>query len=269
MYYDKLDNIDTYKEKIKDFAQVKVEKTKYSIRFQFPKSSIMLNEKGEQDFRHFKLMNKCKNDAERYLKGENNPFKAPIDEILWYATNEYEELPRGVYEPILKIDLNQAYWQKAIQLGIVSKETNQAFLDANFKDLKTAKEVKAARKMLRLRALGSLATLKTIQLYESGKLVDEYPECNIGTRNLYLSICEQVANDIQEVVGTVGGMYYYWDCIFVKVADNKEKKIVQKILEQGYKCTVDHDLGTVKETATGTFFHCKGTDISYPMEIDN
>lgn len=265
MEYDLLKYKGEYKTKLSKYPLIKEVSTNYSVRFEIGRRKIMLNETGERNEDIFTLMNECKNDARKYLKSDSPKIVKPSEEILWCAVNEYEDLPKGVYEPILKIDLSEAYWRKGVLEGIISKKTEKAFKSLNYSHLKPEEERKQ-KKLTRLKAFGSLATIKTVKIYKYGKLIDEWIECEKPLRSLYMAICELVANDMQEIITEVGGLYYYWDCLFVRVKDNKENKIVKKIQELGYKCTVEKDNATVIDTGDGLALHCEKSDVEYPLE---
>lgn len=259
MIYDTLHNKKEYDSLISSYPVVKVTSTNYSVRYEIGNKRIMLNETGERPASTFSLMNDCKNDARRYLKQDLPPVVAPQEEILWYCANSYEDMPQGISEPILKIDLSEAYWRKACQMGIISKKTQKAFKSLLFASYKE-------EKLCRLKALGSLATIRTIKIYKKGKLVDEYIECEKPLRNLYLAICELVSQDMQKIITEVGGLYYYWDCVFVRVADNKEQKIVSKIEKLGYKCRVEKDNAVVINNGQCDMLYCEKSEIGYPLE---
>lgn len=261
MIYDKLSNKHEYDMFIKKFPLVKTESTNYSVRYIFPKKQILLNEEGRQSGASFNLSNLCKNDAERYLKNPEGRKVKNDRSILWYSTNVAEELPEGVEEPIYKIDLSQAYWQKGVQMGVISEKTNKAFKSLNFKSYKE-------EKMARLRAFGSLATIKTVKKFKYGKLVDEFIKTNAPLRGLYMAICEEVANDMHLIMENTRGLYYYWDCVFVKRNDLVKNEVINEIEKLGYKCTVEDSNATVVNYGCKKMLHCDNGSkiIEYPYE---
>ena len=130
----------------------------------------------------------------------------------WSYLDTSEDLPTDISVPILKVDLNEAYWRKAIQLGIISQETEQAFLDHKF-------ETKKDRKYCRLKALGALATIKRVKAYKyglpdliyvdkNGIKTNEKLKVNMPLRELYMAICEQVSNDMKHLMVNIEGCMY-------------------------------------------------------------
>ncbi len=269
--YDKFDNEDRYKRILQNKENAVVEHTNYSTLYKFGKKRFILNEKGEQDVFAFHLLNKTRNDAVRYLKQENPPLKERKTDIVWSYLDTEQDLPHEVSVPILKVDLNEAYWRKAIQLGIVSQETEQAFLDHKF-------ETKKDRKYCRLKALGALATIKRVKAYKFGEpdliYTDKYGrktnetlKVNAPLRELYLAVCESVSDDMQNLMMNIEGcMYYYWDCLFIKESDNKQDKMVRQMVQElGYNCTVEKDEAEVLDYGDRQVFICLKTGIEYPV----
>jgi len=176
--------------------------------------------------------------------------KAPqIDFYHYYDTRPHESI-KGI-----KIDLNQAYWQQAINIGLVTPEIQYYFVEHS-DELGDEKTVKMAR----LRSLGALATKKTIQVFQDGEIVKESLEVNEPHRQLYLYLCEKVA----EVMHTISCefiehvIYYYWDCIFLD--DRVSLDAVNKrIQELGFDSKVE---------GQGEYRVVKGETVSYLHDID-
>jgi len=255
--YDDIENFNSYKRLFDNFKEVKVSKTKYSIKIDYGKRKVFLNKGGESGNNSvLQLISKVKKDTENYIKG-NKIETVNSSEIFWYYYNELTDRNGKQFE-VAKIDLNSAYWTKAINLGIISKDTIEYFENIKFDSIK---EKKGAR----LKALGSLATVKSIDYYNFGKKNQEFSDLifNEKYRNLYMYICNSVAEDMQTVLGLVNGVYYYWDCIFV---DLDSIQNVSDIFESlGYNFTIEKDTAEVFLSQNISYFYCEKTGVKYPI----
>ena len=161
--YDDLENFSNYKRVFERYKNVKVSKTKYSIKIDYGKKKVFLraDNGNDTDVNILQLISKVKNDTKKYLDGvEMTTIKN--NEIFWYYYNELADKDGQRFE-VAKIDLNSAYWTKAINCGIISKETIDYFEGLGWS---STKEKKAGR----LKALGSLATVKNVTEYSYGKV---------------------------------------------------------------------------------------------------
>jgi len=180
-----------------------LEKTSYTKVIKIRNRRIIFNENGESDIRLLSLINKTRQDAKKYMEGKT------INDINTKDISFYTLYDNPSDKLITKVDIKSAYWMLALKKGIVSEKTNKSFIEMY--EGFDVKIMKAAR----LKALGSLATRKQIIQYNNGSIYDEYMT-EQPTRNLYLSICQDLdnimikcRNECPEIV------YYYWDCIFV------------------------------------------------------
>lgn len=256
--YDFLSNYDRYKNTFKNFKNVTVSKTKYSTKIDFGKRKVILTDTNKQENNNevLKLINLTRKDANNYLVG-NEFEKTQSRDIYWYHYNEMLEVDNKTIE-VAKIDLNSAYWTKAINEGVIGKETVDFFESIKFENLKNKKKA-------RLKALGSLATVKSIINYEYGKIKNEtqrlYYDDNL--RDLYLWICNEVSKDMQTLMQLCGGIYYYWDCIFVEL--DKIEAVKRNIEILGYKFTIENDIAEVFVGKEISYFYCQKTGIKYPL----
>lgn len=181
-----------------------VHSTTYSKRINYEGARIVFNDDGKSDMGQLKLISKVRSDAANFLKRGDNLRSTYIHFFDLFERPKTDEV-------IHKVDIKSAYWTYALKRGILSPETNRYFLD-KFRYL-SYKEGKQKR----LRALGSLATTKTILKYTNGVPDwDGIERKTSETKDLYMEICRGVDDLMRECVKNVEGcIYYYWDCIFV------------------------------------------------------
>ncbi len=256
--YDNLENFSNYKRVFDRYKNVKVSKTKYSIKIDYGKKKVLLNANNGNDtnVNLLQLISKVKNDTKKYLEGVDMK-TVKNNDIFWYYYNELADKDGQRFE-VAKIDLNSAYWTKAINCGIISKETVDYFEGLEWESVKE-------KKSGRLKALGSLATVKNVTEYEYGKVLpDSYDLIfNENFRNIYMWICNEVAKDMQTILGMVNGVYYYWDCVFVDLeAIDKVKEIITSI---GYNFTIEKDIAEVFIGQNISYFYCEKTGVKYPI----
>ena len=188
--YDSLENFTSYKRDFKRFKEVKVLKTKYSIKIDYGKKKVFLNKDGDNTQTNvLGLINRVKRDAENYIN-EVPIKKMSSNEIYWSYYNANPELENKSFK-VAKIDLTAAYWTKAINIGLISSDTLNYFNNIEFNDAKDKKQG-------RLKALGSLATVKSVEIYEYGKRQTEFNDLimNENFCSLYMGICNEVAEDM-------------------------------------------------------------------------
>lgn len=240
-------------------ANFKVTETSYTKRIKKGKSLIMFSDNPMNPV-ELKLINKIRSSADTFEQAEMDEAPPPIEFYKFYDTKNEKQ-----FEGI-KIDLSQAYWQAAINLGLVTPEI-QAYFLANQSKLGDKKAVKMAR----LRALGALATKKVIREYKDGVLMDESLKVNEAHRQLYLYICEQVADVMQnlaiEFIENV--IYYYWDCIFL---DDKVDldQVMKRVDQLGYDCHIEGK-GRYSINKQGAFYylHDHESDVKYPIKKEH
>lgn len=256
LVYDDIENYKTWKKQFKRFKKVTVLKTKYSIKIIFGKKKIYLS-KGDMGVTNILgLINKVKNDVTKYISSTDIE-KTVGSDIFWYYYNENNTDREEKFE-VAKIDLTSAYWTKAINSGVISKETQEYFDSLDFSDVKE-------KKSARLKAFGSLATVKSTEIYEYGKRSKEFipPIMNENFRSVYMGICKEVSEDMQTVLGKVNGVYYYWDMIFVDIESIEE---VGKLFSaMGYNFTIEKDFAEVVESKYISYLYCYKTGVKYPL----
>lgn len=138
-------------------------------------------------------------------------------------------LPRELN--IYCIDIRSAYFNSAVNLGLLTKEYVEEFNDQFYSYVNWESLYKPAR----LVVLGSLATKRRIRDYKKGKCVNDtgYEPYDIKSRNVYVEVCRGVDNlmlQLNEIPGTVG---YYWDCVFT-ISEESAKEVEKEIIRRGF-----------------------------------
>lgn len=219
-------------------------RTSYTKKLRTKSSNIIFNPYGSGDDRILSLINKVRNNSKQYLL---NLYEIPKDKIYFL---DIFDIPKED-EIIMKVDLTSAYWKQALMDEIISQDTNNYF-NETFSD-KTGKELKS----IRLKALGSLATRKEIELFEKGESthweIKEQP-----TKHLYMDICRKIDKVMrgcrQEVDGCI---FYYWDCMFVRKKHAKE--VVEYFMNKQFEC---------KSEETKLSYDTIGTKGYFTSEVD-
>ena len=241
----------------KDFT---TSSTRYSKTVQLDKTKVLFNASGNKEIAILKLINMVRSDAKKYI--EKSVIKDyNSKDIDWYYYNDfYGNLkPKG---SLLKIDLTSAYWVHALNIGLISDKTQSYFLKmkGNKKELKG----------YRLKALGSLATVKKVVEYKNGKQSEDREDVNREFKNVYLSICDYVANTLKEVT-VLYGIYSYWDCIFVQKDDNVEYKLARIedfFKAKGFDFTVEEDEYEITRSKHAPFLKTSSVQF-YPIKKDD
>lgn len=234
-----------------------VNETKYTRVIKLNKKRIIFNLTGKAEKESLRLLNKVKTDAGKFLDGVKlSPIKS--NRIKWYYYNDLKGIERPHGE-CLKLDLNSAYWTTAQKMEIVAPETLD-YYDGIIKD----KDDKV-KKHLRLKALGSLATIKKIFEYKNGELIKQDIIVNEQLRNLYLHICNHVSVLMNDMLINNNLVYYYWDCIFID--NNKALKSVKEYLrDNGYNFHFDTDVYQIFKGAYLSYLETQLKGIRYPID---
>lgn len=237
-------------------ATFSVIETSYTKRIKKGKNTIIFADSPINPI-ELKLMNLIRSSADTFevpTMEENAP------QIAFYKFFDYHEQKKfnGV-----KIDLNEAYWQTAINIGLVTPEIQFYFVD-NKDRLGNDKAVKMAR----LRSLGALATKRTIKYVEDGILMDETLEVNEPHRQLYLYICEQVAEVMHDLACEFMDkvIYYYWDCIFLDASVDVDE-VNKRIVDMGYRAKLEGqgEYEVIKGNHI-SYLHDLSKDVKYPIK---
>lgn len=202
-----------------------VRSTSYTQTIKLPNYDIVFNEKGKFDVRSLKLINKVRRDGKTWCERGGTTRSGYID--------FFKMLRIPIQDKVIhKIDIQAAYWTHARQIDLISKETNQYYLDL-FEGV-PAKEAKMAR----LKALGSLATKKYSINYIDG--VPDYKNESVKvqpTKSVYMEVCRSIDETMKECAYNIDQCYYYYhDCMFV--GEDFSDEVVQYFKDKDYNVTI-------------------------------
>jgi len=148
-----------------------------------------------------------------------------------------------VFEDVVCIDINSAYWNCAFNLGIIDEET-----------FHKGQEVS---KMCRLTSLGSLAKKKDRYSYDGETFKKEGTDHSYETENLWFAICYTVGEMMIDLSKKLGSDFItYWvDGIYF--LNNPESiKIVKETFKNcGYGCKME-DVSKIEFFENEFKIHC-------------
>ena len=226
----KQNKVSTVEQLIKEKQSFEVHDTSFTRIIKTTTTRIIMNEDGTPDFESLKLINKVRSDA-------INTTVTRVKPINWYYYNDYNGNGKMNGE-VIKLDLNEAYWAAAQKMEIISEHTHNDFLAMS------SGYTKKRKKMLRLRALGALATRKKITTYIDGLKVDSEIVINKQSLQAYKAICGEVDDVLKTALVQFNSLYYYWDCLFIN--DKKTLgDVKQFIADKGYNFTLNRDIYTI------------------------
>jgi len=135
------------------------------------------------------------------------------------------QVPRGkVFNNVCEVDIDQAYWETAYQLGIISDSIYVKGSKGNIS------------KKARLTALGSLAKKAYQYKFEGDKLVETITDSEPLLENLWFTICKRVSDVMHKVIESLGKEFiFYWvDGIYFKNSPELVSKTMHIFMENGY-----------------------------------
>lgn len=173
-----------------------------------------------------------------------------VDEIPTRFINFFKvnKIKPVKYKTVYNVDINSAYPTALKNLGMISPELFD--------------KLSKIDKMERLKAIGMLATNKTIFVFKEGKQVDVYKKKNELMRNCWLALCQYTGEAIERCrINTDSFLFYWFDGIYF--TDKKEAEKIINILKEfkfESKLEVLKDF-TVKEKNDNLFItYGKGKD---------
>lgn len=129
------------------------------------------------------------------------------------------------FKNVCEVDIDQAYWETAFQLGIVPEKLYAKGCKGNIS------------KKCRLTALGSLARKKYKYTYKGDKLIDQVVDREPLLENLWFTICKRVSDVMHEVINTLDKDFiFYWvDGIYMNHTPENVAKTMNIFIERGYQ----------------------------------
>jgi len=131
------------------------------------------------------------------------------------------DLKNQTLTDIVEIDIDQAYWDTALQLGVLNEKLYAMGLSEEIS------------KRARLVALGSLAKKVYHYRFQGRQMISSDIERSEETENIWFTICKRVSDVMLEIAQAVGDDYiFFWvDGIYIK---NNPESIAktQQIIEK-------------------------------------
>lgn len=206
----------------KDFTLVT---TGYTTEIHFKDQKFVFSN-SLPDWKVFDCYNRIKKDVEQ---SQIHIDTIPKIDISYYKINSFLKKPCAeLPDHLVCLDLNSAYLSVLLNYGIISKDTFMY--------------VQKSGKLARLKSVGMLATLKTIETYKEGKLSGK-PESKFDPhkRNIFFLACHEVGKLMEEIATMYKDeFFFYWtDGIYFdgNANLNRAKHIIQS---KGFQCKEEH-----------------------------
>jgi hypothetical protein len=171
------------------------------------------------------------------------------------------------FENVCEVDIDQAYWETAYQLGIISDDIYAKGSKGNIS------------KKARLTALGSLARKTYHYKFKGDKLLDTIIDKEPLLENLWFTICKRVSDVMHQVISALGDDFiFYWvDGIYFNNTPENVSKAMSVFIENGYNSKFKkinqiyfheagftvNDYGDIKREFSYPNYDKKGARINY------
>lgn len=171
------------------------------------------------------------------------------------------------FQNVCEVDIDQAYWETAFQLGMISEKIYASGSKGNIS------------KKARLTALGSLARKTYKYKFKGKQILETSVESEPLLENLWFTICKRVSDVMHEVIKELGKDFiFYWvDGIYFNNTPENVSKAMNVFLKWGYNSKfkrINHiqfhtkgftvnDYGTIKREFSYPKYNQKGKKIDY------
>jgi hypothetical protein len=127
-----------------------------------------------------------------------------------------------VYENVVEVDLNKAYWVAAKKLGVISEELYEKGLNSEFSKTELLSSIGALAKQVKERYFNGTRYLKSVVVIDSAK-----------TRHIWDAVSWEVDKCMKECAVVLGKEFlFYWTdaCLFVNNKTNNAavRSIIKK-----------------------------------------
>jgi hypothetical protein len=203
-----------------------LEYTNYTKKIRHKGDVYHFNEEGKNDIQQLNLINRVRRDVVGYKR---QTYATEKDLTLFKLFN----IPTDT--PGFKLDVTSAYWQYAINNGVLSNGTVKFLnnLDRSIQE----------KKKMRLKALGSLATTKTINHFIKGKINYDLSETHTQeTKGLYIEIKQGIDQMMQGLSKDFNLYYYFVDCVF---SDDNKGRMAEYLAGRNYMSKAEDSKFTI------------------------
>lgn len=154
-----------------------------------------------------------------YVPKNTNPNRYNSNTIFYSS----KSIQANLWEPCVAVDIIGAYWQTAVNLGVIDHITY-------LKGIEKDREYKDARNI----SIGSIGSLTIHEKYVDGKLVSHELVRKFGAC-ARLDIVDHVWDLAQKIAGKLGPdfLMFLTDCFFVPL--HREKDVKKYLAAEGYK----------------------------------
>lgn len=197
----------------------------------------------------------------RINNGERPPKFKTNTKVVSYSTRSIKECIKENKGNCVALDIKSCYWETAQQLGIISYELYDKYIDESSK-----------WKQGMVSSIGALNKQTATLVYSDGKIATQYMDITFGkTRPYYWAVINRVQDLMLELIEELDDDYLMWltDCVYVKkTAENKARDIIHA---NGYE-TKKMNAKMVKVENRAIWFQndqkSKPTYISYSQSQD-
>lgn len=177
---------------------------------------LYVKENSKQDFT---LANKIKSEIKAkdiYLDTINK------SNIKFFSVNKLKSIH---YKTVYNVDINSAYPKALLNLGMISKEL--------FDELGTV------NKAVKLKAIGQLATNKTIYVFKAGEQITFYHKTDEQLRNVWFALCNEVGEAIEECKNECDTFLFYWFDGIYFTNKNEAQKIIDILQARNFESKLE------------------------------
>lgn len=162
---------------------------------------------------------KSRIESGEYVPKNTDPYRWNSNTIFYSS----ERIKENLWEPCIAIDIIGAYWQTAVNLGVIDHATY-------LKGIEKDREYKDARNI----SIGSIGALTIYEKYVNGKLVTHELRRKFGAC-ARLDIVDHIWDLAQKIAKKLGPdfLMFLTDCFFVPL--RREADVKQWLAESGYK----------------------------------
>lgn len=231
----------------------------------FKQKTFKKNEYTPDELRFIKSVRSYVNKEEIYALPHFQDNQIFADDVHYVKVARVPRFEK--FENVCEVDIDQAYWETAYQLGVVSEEIYAKGSKGNIS------------KKARLTALGSLARKAYNYKFIGDDLIETTVDKEPLLENLWFTICKRVSDVMHKVIEELGDDFiFYWvDGIYFKNKPENVAKAMQVFIENGYnskfkrinqiyfhkKGFTVNDYGNIKREFTFPNYNKKGARINY------
>lgn len=231
-----------FMDKVKLF---KKEKHDFTIQFT-GYTAIIKNQTLKRNFLFTKENVKFDFSVTQKIKSEIKSSGVHVDLITTKNVKFFRlnNLHTSFHKEVSNVDINSAYPKALLNLALISESLFG--------------ELQSMDKSKKLRAIGQLATKKTVYVFKKGEQVSFYHKVDEQMRNVWFALCNEVGEAINECKEQCKSFLFFWfDGIYFTDASEKDK--IMEILSQwNFECKYEvlKDF-TVKENEDFVFIEYK------------